>query len=296
MEDQQQASEELTLFSIAKTFNEDNKKAKKEKEKKEKKQSPVVGADEKPPRDEVKSKTTPVSAAQKRPNSSSSGQSTQAKHKNRRSSTGKLSLRSEDEENDGDDSEEEDEPKPKKKTNRLSVSINDDSFKESAPGSGSGVKRTSSSTQAKAHLGSEANAESETDKDTNSLDGTASVRSGNGTAANESFMHDTDLDTTGGGGGGGGSEKPFDKKTTNKLGLCIRHLDVNDLVKVKYGSGNQKQVYPAKVMQIDLEKNLILVHYNGWNTRYDEWVKIGRAFKIKGEIWRLVVLFIYLFI
>jgi hypothetical protein len=276
-EDQQQQSEELTLFSIVKTFTEDNKKAKKqEKEKKEKKFSMEIKeataeinisakkqSTTKPePSTSSSSKTTPVNA-QKRP--LSTGQTQTSSQKNRRSSTGKMSVKSEtldtnEDDDDHDDSEEDDEPKPKKKTNRLSVSINDElsnSFKES-----SSVKRKNSTR--------DANNESEYDKDTNSLDGTASIRSNNGGGSHENnSINDanTDLDIA--------SEK---KSSKNHNNLSIKNLEVNDLVDVKYGSGNQKQVYPAKIMQINLDNNTILVHYNGWNTRYDEWVKIGKKY------------------
>ena len=48
--------------------------------------------------------------------------------------------------------------------------------------------------------------------------------------------------------------------------LTIRDLDVNRLLEVKYGNG--KQIFNAKVIEIDTAKNKLLVHYPGWNARY----------------------------
>lgn len=38
-----------------------------------------------------------------------------------------------------------------------------------------------------------------------------------------------------------------------------------------FGSGKW---YPAKVMNIDWEKQEILVHYSNWSSRYDEWISM----------------------
>ncbi|KAG1662389.1 Exocyst complex component 5 [Nymphon striatum] len=51
-------------------------------------------------------------------------------------------------------------------------------------------------------------------------------------------------------------------------------VGIGDRVKVKYGNGDHKKFYEAKVREIVKEhksKNF-LVHYTGWNMRYDEWV------------------------
>ncbi|KAL7297423.1 hypothetical protein TKK_0009802 [Trichogramma kaykai] len=55
---------------------------------------------------------------------------------------------------------------------------------------------------------------------------------------------------------------------------------IGDRLKVIYGPNqDQKITYEAKV--VDIENNIpdnpsYLVHYTGWNTRYDEWIKIDR--------------------
>ncbi|KAI1286199.1 AT-rich interactive domain-containing protein 4B [Halotydeus destructor] len=54
-------------------------------------------------------------------------------------------------------------------------------------------------------------------------------------------------------------------------------------VKIRW-SGNNKQLYDAKVLKAeknpDITKQRFLVHYNGWNTRYDEWIKRKRIMQV----------------
>ncbi|XP_006990775.1 AT-rich interactive domain-containing protein 4A [Peromyscus maniculatus bairdii] len=49
-------------------------------------------------------------------------------------------------------------------------------------------------------------------------------------------------------------------------------------VKVKYGRGKTQKIYEASIKgtEIDDGEVLYLVHYYGWNVRYDEWVKADR--------------------
>ncbi|XP_031833633.1 AT-rich interaction domain hat-trick isoform X2 [Nomia melanderi] len=56
-------------------------------------------------------------------------------------------------------------------------------------------------------------------------------------------------------------------------------VELGDRLKVYYGPTHESKVtYEAKV--IDMEKDgtepMYLVHYTGWNTRYDEWIKASR--------------------
>ncbi|GCB73267.1 hypothetical protein scyTo_0006697 [Scyliorhinus torazame] len=46
-------------------------------------------------------------------------------------------------------------------------------------------------------------------------------------------------------------------------------------VKVKYGRGKNQKIYEANIRnsEVDDGELVYLVHYYGWNTRYDEWVK-----------------------
>ncbi|PVD26271.1 hypothetical protein C0Q70_13941 [Pomacea canaliculata] len=53
-------------------------------------------------------------------------------------------------------------------------------------------------------------------------------------------------------------------------------------LKVKYGRGRNQKIYEAKVVEAGKEgqhKNY-LVHYAGWNTRYDEWVRPDRIVSV----------------
>ena len=52
------------------------------------------------------------------------------------------------------------------------------------------------------------------------------------------------------------------------------------MVDVKYVSGSQKYDYRAKVVQINHDNQTCYVHYSGWNTRYDEWIKVDRIQRI----------------
>ncbi|KAG8561085.1 hypothetical protein GDO81_015241 [Engystomops pustulosus] len=49
-------------------------------------------------------------------------------------------------------------------------------------------------------------------------------------------------------------------------------------VKVKYGRGKTQKIYEANIKstEVDGGEFLYLVHYYGWNVRYDEWVKADR--------------------
>lgn len=49
-------------------------------------------------------------------------------------------------------------------------------------------------------------------------------------------------------------------------------------VKVKYGRGKTQKIYEANIKstEVDSGELLYLVHYYGWNVRYDEWVKADR--------------------
>lgn len=58
-----------------------------------------------------------------------------------------------------------------------------------------------------------------------------------------------------------------------------------DRIKVFYGKGKNQCLYEAKI--IGLEEGETgrdyLVHYNGWNNRYDEWINEARiAEKVTG--------------
>ena len=62
---------------------------------------------------------------------------------------------------------------------------------------------------------------------------------------------------------------------------------IGDRIRVKYGKGKQLKVYEAKVMNLvdteeadDPAKLKYFVHYTGWNTRYDEWIKRNRIVEI----------------
>jgi hypothetical protein len=204
----------------------------------------------------VASESEKSATAQKRSNIALSQQTLVGKAKARRSSFGKTN----DDDDSDEDEDDDDEPKEKKKKpNRLS--LNEDLVSTNSK------RKNSLKSQ---NLSDNNGDNSDNEKDTNSLDGTTSGRSTNG--GNESSIHDinTDLETN-------------DKKS--KTNVNIKNLDVNDQVKVKYGTSSMKSIYPAKIMQINLENNTVFVHYDGWNKRYDEWIKLGMNKSFKNQFY-----------
>ncbi|KAJ8291147.1 hypothetical protein GJAV_G00021900 [Gymnothorax javanicus] len=56
------------------------------------------------------------------------------------------------------------------------------------------------------------------------------------------------------------------------------HSIMGTKVKVKYGRGKTQKIYEANIKSTETDDGevLYLVHYYGWNVRYDEWVKADR--------------------
>ncbi len=71
------------------------------------------------------------------------------------------------------------------------------------------------------------------------------------------------------------------------IGLGVEKLhdtyEENDRVLVLYGKGKTQRLYEAKVITIEVTdgKKDYLVHYSGWNNRYNEWIDNAR---IMGKI------------
>ncbi|XP_052565742.1 AT-rich interactive domain-containing protein 4B isoform X3 [Culex pipiens pallens] len=78
----------------------------------------------------------------------------------------------------------------------------------------------------------------------------------------------------GGPGSSGGVNVAVDAKETKRSGDFP--IEVGDKLKVYYDE--QKVTYEAKVIEIAMQEGnpIYLVHYTGWNTRYDEWVRKER--------------------
>ncbi|GBP50560.1 AT-rich interactive domain-containing protein 4B [Eumeta japonica] len=81
-----------------------------------------------------------------------------------------------------------------------------------------------------------------------------------------------------------GSKRPRKRKSTEQshseptrsAGSAVKAV-VGDKLKVYYGptQSESKVTYEAKVIEISAE-GMLRVHYTGWNTRYDEWIKPQR--------------------
>lgn len=72
-----------------------------------------------------------------------------------------------------------------------------------------------------------------------------------------------------------------DSSTTDSITTPLSNININigDKLKVYYGPTHESKVtYEAKVIEIDKDNVpvLYLVHYTGWNTRYDEWITSNR--------------------
>ncbi|CAG2178603.1 unnamed protein product, partial [Oppiella nova] len=80
------------------------------------------------------------------------------------------------------------------------------------------------------------------------------------------------------------SDEEDDKKYSKNKTVDESMIKVGDGLKVKYGRGRQLKVYEAKVLKIELDKesnkNKYFVHYSGWNSRYDEWIKKSRIVQV----------------
>ena len=73
---------------------------------------------------------------------------------------------------------------------------------------------------------------------------------------------------------------------TEGLEHCADGYKEGDRVLVLYGKGKALRTYEAKVKEVEKseERCDYLVHYSGWNSRYDEWIDSNRiAGKITGE-------------
>ncbi|XP_038612092.1 AT-rich interactive domain-containing protein 4A [Tachyglossus aculeatus] len=81
-------------------------------------------------------------------------------------------------------------------------------------------------------------------------------------------------------------EKRTEREETENKGESEGEEDESDTepcltgtkVKVKYGRGKTQKIYEASIKSTEIDDGevLYLVHYYGWNVRYDEWVKADR--------------------
>lgn len=77
----------------------------------------------------------------------------------------------------------------------------------------------------------------------------------------------------------------IDRSSSSSAGSLDRGLEQcpdgykeNDRILVLYGKGKTQRTYEAKVIGVEKseDKHDYLVHYSGWNTRYDEWIESSR--------------------
>ncbi|XP_017883106.1 AT-rich interactive domain-containing protein 4B isoform X2 [Ceratina calcarata] len=76
------------------------------------------------------------------------------------------------------------------------------------------------------------------------------------------------------------TEKSRTEEPLTESAPCYKGpVELGDRLKVYYGPTHESKVtYEAKVIDIEKEgaEPMYLVHYTGWNTRYDEWIKPSR--------------------
>ncbi|PZC80897.1 hypothetical protein B5X24_HaOG213884 [Helicoverpa armigera] len=72
--------------------------------------------------------------------------------------------------------------------------------------------------------------------------------------------------------------EPSTNEPTPRSGVSNVKAQVGDKLKVYYGptQSESKVTYEAKVIDKSATGDLLRVHYTGWNTRYDEWIKPQR--------------------
>ncbi|XP_036397504.1 AT-rich interactive domain-containing protein 4A isoform X1 [Megalops cyprinoides] len=69
-----------------------------------------------------------------------------------------------------------------------------------------------------------------------------------------------------------------ERETVGDADEDSEHTLMGTKVKVKYGRGKTQKIYEANIKNTETDDGevLYLVHYYGWNVRYDEWVKADR--------------------
>ena len=76
---------------------------------------------------------------------------------------------------------------------------------------------------------------------------------------------------------GGKSPSVTDEDLNLPFLPTYKSVFIGDILKIYYGApGEPKVIYEAKVVDIkenETGETVYLVHYAGWNSRYDEWVK-----------------------
>ncbi|CAH0550530.1 unnamed protein product [Brassicogethes aeneus] len=76
-----------------------------------------------------------------------------------------------------------------------------------------------------------------------------------------------------------GRKRTTDEKPSGSDSEPVITVNIGDKLKVYYGPTHESKVtYEAKVIQVgkDQTGTIFLVHYTGWNTRYDEWITTAR--------------------
>ncbi|CAF3683799.1 unnamed protein product [Rotaria sp. Silwood1] len=68
--------------------------------------------------------------------------------------------------------------------------------------------------------------------------------------------------------------------TNRNTQLTYEDITINDILLVTWGIQGTKQ-YPARCIEKNDEKKEVLVHYTGWNSRHDEWIKLDRVIERK---------------
>ncbi|XP_062502403.1 AT-rich interactive domain-containing protein 4B-like isoform X2 [Corticium candelabrum] len=72
-------------------------------------------------------------------------------------------------------------------------------------------------------------------------------------------------------------QQAVDMSQEEEVTPCDQYC-VFDNIKVRYGRGRSSTVYEAKIVDIKKVKGTVqyLVHYPGWNSRFDEWIRCER--------------------
>ncbi|CAF1096021.1 unnamed protein product [Didymodactylos carnosus] len=63
-------------------------------------------------------------------------------------------------------------------------------------------------------------------------------------------------------------------------GMSFNDIKVNDILSVYWGINSNGKPYVAKCMEKNEKTGKLFVHYNGWNSRYDEWISPNQVVEL----------------
>lgn len=75
------------------------------------------------------------------------------------------------------------------------------------------------------------------------------------------------------------------EETPDNNRVLLGKFKIGSKISVRYGNGKNQRTYTAKILEVDKDDIgdiVYYIHYNGWNHRYDEWIKESSVFELIG--------------